>query len=295
MSAKAAEQQQAAQTGLTIVASDSVQAAVPSLDVHNLQVSTPNFTRLVQAIVNKYGRASATLSAKHYVAQRREAGLGGISVNPADPPGFDDVQSTVEWAVSPLYGPEPDEKTFQRRLDLGVGKLVQDTGRNTVINTANRDRKATGWERVPEPSESHSGTCAFCAMLTSRGATYKSRNAAAFHAHDGCNCHPEAVFGAYVPSDQVKAWKKVWADSTKGRTGKDARAAFRQAIEGRPVTGLTRGPNVAKTAEPEKLSPVHSAKLISQLEAANQRAAGNPKLAKMIAANTARISALRAA
>lgn len=290
------ERQLAAQTGLTIVAKESLDAATAQLDINDLQASTPQFTKLVQAVVAQYGRLSAALAATHYRSERRDAGVrGAYRPTLADAPGFQPVQSTVEWAITPLYSAEPDTAAFDRQLSLGVGKLVQDTGRVTVISNVHHDRQANGWARIPEPSESKSGTCAFCALLASRGATYRSKRQADFRAHDGCHCHPEPLFGYYRPSEQVKEWQDLYKSATSGRHGKDALAAFRQAIEGRPVTGLTKGPNKPAIPKLAQLPPEHAARLITQLEAANGRAAGNPLLAQMVAANAKRIKALRAA
>lgn len=291
----AASQQAAAQTGLTILAGDAARAAVPNLDINNIHATAPDFTRFIQYLISKYGAASATLAARYYRQARIDAGLGAISVNPADPASFEGVQSMVEWALSSLHDVEPDVAAFERRIELGIGKLVQDVGRATILDTVHQDRKARGWARIPEPAESHSGTCAFCAMLSARGATYKTERSADFKAHDGCNCHPEPVFNAYEPTAQIREWQALWSQSTKGMSGRNARAAFRQAIEGRPVTGLTRGSGVVKPKTVEKASPEVARRLISQLESANQRAEGNPRLDRMVAANTARIDALRAA
>ena len=62
-----------------------------------------------------------------------------------------------------------------------------------------------------------------------------------------CRCHAEPVFTAYEPSARMREAQATWAQATKGRYGADARAAFRQALEGRPVTGTT-GPLKKKTA-----------------------------------------------
>jgi hypothetical protein len=45
------------------------------------------------------------------------------------------------------------------------------------------------------------------------------------------------VFGRYEPPARVREAQKVWDEVTKGRSGHDARTAFRQAIEGRDVRG----------------------------------------------------------
>lgn len=143
------------------------------------------------------------------------------------------------------------------RLAAASERQVLDAGRNTIVDNAGRDRQAKGWARVPEP-----GACSFCLLLAIRGAVYTSQQTAGpnqrsarhktrageafldggdFKTHDHCRCTAVPVFTAYEPSAQLRQaqglYKKVVTD--QGRTGADARAAFRQAVEGREVTGST--------------------------------------------------------
>src|SRR6185312_13953545 len=105
------------------------------------------------------------------------------------------------------------------------------------------DREARGWARVP-----NADACSFCLMLALRSANgllYKSQRSASFLAHTkqpngsggDCRCTAEPVFGRYEPTARVREAQKVWDEATKGRSGHDARTAFRQAIEGRDVKG----------------------------------------------------------
>jgi hypothetical protein len=132
-----------------------------------------------------------------------------------------------------------------RQLDGAVQNLVLDQGRDTIIGAVRQDKYAKGWARVTSP-----GACSFCVMLALRAGTgflYTSKQSANFRAHtpnaDGsgglCQCHAEPVFTAYEPSARMREAQAMWESSTKGRSGNDARNAFRQASEGRPVTGMT--------------------------------------------------------
>lgn len=296
-----AEQSQAAQAGLAAVVARALLAAFPHLNLSDSR-SIALFTKLVEAVVAKYAAASATLSVRSYTAARKAADVpGAFTPIPADVPTADDVQAAVEWAVRSQIVPEPDLSALERDVTLSAQKLVQDTGRSTIIDNVQRDRQASAWYRQTEPARSKTGVCAFCAMLASRGAVYTEQTAD-FAAHPGCQCHAEPVFAGYKPSPQVQQWREAWDRVTKGRSGADARAAFRQHIEGRPVTGLTRGPNAPKKrgktraeTAPTFVRPDRqdAERMISMFEASNARAAGNPKLASMIAANNARIAELR--
>jgi hypothetical protein len=266
---------QAAQAGLAVALSGAVLALWPSLDLSDLRGSLPAFKAAVALEVRRHALAAATLATRQYRAQRVAAGVsGGYTPVPADPPPVEQVAEAVDWATQPLWNadvvehaaaggttdlaaPEapaapteapPGASTAiadaKARLAAATEQQVLDAGRETIVENAQRDRRAKGFARIPEP-----GACSFCALLATRGAVYKSDSFklanAQFHGlgvaktHDNCRCHMEPVFSSYEPSAQVREWqatyKRVVID--EGRTGDDALIAFRQAIEGRPVTG----------------------------------------------------------
>lgn len=238
-----AEQSQAAQAGLAILVAAAIAKLWPSLDLTNLRQSLPAFKAAVTLEVQRHAQASATLAAQQYRTDRQRAGVtGAYTPIPADPPTVRQVAQTVDWAVQPLWnanvlGQEPTEAIpsagsaiadAKARLAAAGEKLVLDTGRDTVVDNAQRDRKAKGWARIPEP-----GACSFCLMLATRGAVYRSEQSADFKTHDHCRCHVEPVFTAYEPPARVREAQALWASSTHGLSGNAARIAFRQAVEGR--------------------------------------------------------------
>jgi len=222
----------------------------PSLDLLHLRTSLPVFKAAVVHEVQRHARASAALAARQYRADRVRAGVGaGFTPVPADPPPLEQVAQAVDWATQPLWNsnvvaavtgqPEaeptealPSSSTAiadaKARLAASSERQVLDAGRNTIVDNAQRDRKAKGWARVPEP-----GACSFCLMLATRGAVYRSEQSADFKTHDHCRCHVEPVFTAYEPSARVREAQALWASSTRGKSGHAAQVAFRQAVEGR--------------------------------------------------------------
>jgi hypothetical protein len=82
-------------------------------------------------------------------------------------------------------------------------------------------------------------------MLASRGPVYQAMSFAASdprfeggegHArvHDSCNCSLEPVFkGDAGWPGQAREYEKLWASSTRGKSGQAAVNAFRRAYEGR--------------------------------------------------------------
>lgn len=231
---------QAAQAGLAIVVGLAIAKLWPSLDLLHLKTALPAFKAAVAQEVQRHAQASATMAARQYRQQRVAAGIGGAYTPiPADPPPLEQIAQAVDWAVQPLWSSdvlaEPATEAgstaiadAKARLAASSERLVLDAGRDTVIDNAQRDRKAKGWARIPEPE-----ACSFCLMLATRGAVYRSEATADFKSHDNCRCHVEPVFTAYEPSAAVRQAEALWASSTRGKSGNAARIAFRQAVEGR--------------------------------------------------------------
>jgi hypothetical protein len=234
---------QAAQAGLALLVAAAIAKLWPSLDLANLRTALPAFKAAVAVEVQRHAQASATLAARQYKLQRVAAGVGAAYTPiPADPPPVEQIAQVVDWAVQPLWnsavpgGPDAEAEQSapsaiadaKARLAASTERLVLDTGRDTVIDNAQRDRQAKGWARVPEP-----GACSFCLMLATRGAVYRSEATADFKSHDNCRCHVEPVFTAYEPPARVREAQALWASSTRGKSGHAARIAFRQAVEGR--------------------------------------------------------------
>lgn len=234
------------QAALVSLIPSLLRQAWPLLDLHNLQATMPKFTAMVRAIVARYGQASAAGALAYYKTERAAQNVPGRpSLKLAPSPADSVIEDAVSWATTDLYGPVTTETTTaaMARLDESVSQLVLDQGRATIIGAVKADKYAKGWARVTSP-----GACSFCVMLALRsgaGMLYKRQSSADFQAHDHCRCHAEAVFTAYEPSAHMRDMQALWESSTNGRSGADARNAFRQAMAGKPVTGTT-GAKVAK-------------------------------------------------
>lgn len=242
-----AEQHQVGQAALVSLIPALLRQAWPLLDLHNLQATLPAFTAAVRSIVQRYGQASAAAAMSYYQSERAAAAVPGRPVTKLAPTPADSViEDAVRWATTDLYGPVTDQSQTAalERLDGAVSNLVLGQGRDTIITSVRQDRYAKGWARVTSP-----GACSFCIMLALRsgaGFLYKSKQSADFSAHTPngrggglCQCHAEPVFTAYEPPAHMREMATLWKDSTTGRSGNDARNAFRQAVEGRPVLGTT--------------------------------------------------------
>lgn len=227
------------------------------LDPHDLKGTLPLLVEAVRAIVQQFGSASSAAALDYYAEQRDAAGVTARmpSLTLADAPSDQDVENAVRSATSGLYGTVTPEslQTAEAALEDAVSQLVLDQSRRTIIDAVDRDPEARGWVRITEP-----GACSFCIMLALRhgkGMLYPAKRAASFKAHrkrangagGECRCHAEPVFTEHEPSHRMRTMQALWDESTKGRRGKDAQVAFRQAVEGREVTGTTG----AKAAKPK--------------------------------------------
>lgn len=123
-----------------------------------------------------------------------------------------------------------------------ASRHVMDAGRRQLIANATADEMAVGFSRVTDGDP-----CAFCAMLASRGPTYITRATAfrttersdrgagqKYHDHCGCSVEPSFDRNANWPQ-QNREFSQLWAESTKGYSGKDALNAFRRALNARKL------------------------------------------------------------
>jgi len=222
--------------------------AWPLLDLHDLKGTLPDFIEAVKAVVAMYGQASSAAALDFYRQERLTAGVPGVPTLRIAPTQADEViEAAVRVAVTDLYGPAvpgAQERALQAVSDKVTG-LVLDQSRQTQIDAVLNDREAKGWVRI-----TRAGACSFCIMLALRGGVdllYTSKESANFRAHmpqpNGsggvCQCGVAPVFTKFEPSAAMREMQALWESSTKGRSGADARNAFRQAVEGRPITGTT--------------------------------------------------------
>lgn len=259
MATPPAESHQLEQEALAALIVPRLLRVWPLLDVSRLTETLPLFRDSVQAIVDYFGQAATSSALDFYRTRRLSAGVAGrVTLPPvtAVPEGF--VDELVVDSVSPLLLPGPDVTEAHDTLDAGAEHLVMEAGRRQLLSAASVDREAKGWARVP-----NADACSFCLMLALRP-HYKTKASASFRAHTRqpngsggeCKCSAEPVFGAYEPPARVREAQRLWTESTKGRSGHDARTAFRQAVEGRPVTGVkAKGAKPAKPSKPSAGKP----------------------------------------
>lgn len=100
-------------------------------------------------------------------------------------------------------------------------------GRKSLLTLLQDDAQALAWARVTDGDP-----CSFCALLSSRGPVYKSKQTADFQAHDACACTAEPVYSRQAPWPGRSAeFLRLYRASTQGMSGKDALNGFRRAYE----------------------------------------------------------------
>lgn len=135
-------------------------------------------------------------------------------------------------------------KTMRQALASGLvqasgatSRLVMAGGQDRVRAFVEADPLAKGWVRVTSGSP-----CAFCAMLASRGPTYRSERTARFQAHDHCSCAAAPFYGGQQPLLNLR-FRELWRQEGAPHSGAAALRAFRRAYDAdglAPVADLTR-------------------------------------------------------
>lgn len=212
----------------------------PLFDPLDLERSWPALRNALLMLIGSH-REAATNMAADYLRRFRE--LEGVTdelmavLDPTPDPVATAVSlqatgpATAQRALSSGLTAEAAAARALVTLSGSASRIILDGGRQTVLLTVESDRKALGWMRV-----THGKTCAFCAMLASRGPVYKSRRSAGgarsrpARFHDHCDCTVEPVYSTATrwPEASRRA-DELWASSTVGLGGQEARNAFRVA------------------------------------------------------------------
>lgn len=138
----------------------------------------------------------------------------------APPVPVERLAKTAEWALGATG------EDGLARLDGSLQRAVFDGARNTIV--LNVDRTGSRWAR-----HARADACAFCRLLATRGAAYKSSETAAKAYHDACRCIAVEIRDgqSYEPPDYVQAWDDEYAKARANAGRGDAKSilsAWRQ-------------------------------------------------------------------
>ena len=189
----------------------------PVFDSADITASWAKLEPVLVAMVQARFPMSARIAATYLPEFRRAEGIAG-SVLPAmpDTPLADLVVPNLRY-VGPMnafrltnLGRPASEVTRTTLVNI-EGELTRQVlagGRDTVVETVRRDRRARGFSRVTDGQP-----CSFCAMLAGRGPVY-SESGAGFEAHRKCGCTGEPVYFTDAPlSPSAQRWSSLYAEA----------------------------------------------------------------------------------
>ena len=173
------------------------------------------------AIVQKYGEASAALSAEMYDAVAIFEGTYLAPAEMAELATYGDVAKTVNGTL--LQSGNVEE------IASAAARWVKMAGADTTLNNAIRDGAEFAW--VPRGE-----TCAFCIALASRGWQRASRailkNGHAEHIHSNCDCqytvrhNRNVTIEGYNPDEYLSMYRSADGRSPRDKINSMRRAAY---------------------------------------------------------------------
>lgn len=214
-------------------------AAWKVLDGEDLDGSLTEWLRVAVPVVGHQRWQSARVGASYFAAFRAvEIGPGTFAaqlVGEVDPRRV----VTSLTLTGPVFVKSAMARGVKLERAMAIGASMSasagmrhalDGGRETIFTSVRADSAARGWARVTSGR-----ACAFCAMLASRGAVYKT-DTVKFRSHDHCTCTAEPVFGkeSILPPGAERL-RDLWDESTGGLSQGEAIDAFRRAYDAQLV------------------------------------------------------------
>lgn len=198
---------------------------------------------LVVDLVGVYGDEAAVEAADFY-DELREAAVTATAVafaaQIAPDLSTDEIQGALSWPLAPLFADVPDVDTAINRVAGKLGSLVGMMGQNTISLSAAVDPVGTRYAR-----HASANACAFCQLMATRGAKYRSKDSAEFVVgeidprrggqarsprgtqpegekyHDFCKCIAVPVFpgDTLEEAPYVADWRQAYEDAAKAAGG----------------------------------------------------------------------------
>lgn len=214
------------QRGVVDVATLSIADLVAfwgSLDVADAPAAAGAVRQFIPDLLDSYTPLAAELGATFYDESRDAAQAAGrFAASHGPGPLLERVDSLIGWGSAPLFQvrsggdlaealPAPDADLALSRLTGGTQRLVANAARETVVHNVERDPAQPRWAR-----HASANACAFCALLATRGAAYRSQDAAGGHYHNACHCVAVPSWGGdYEPAPYVREWDSAYRAARK--------------------------------------------------------------------------------
>jgi hypothetical protein len=174
--ASRADVQRFAQTNDDIrrLAIRDLQRSLSVVDTASPRALSAAAQEILPRLVETYGDVAAAAAADYYETLRARIEVSGrFTAVLAPAPDAESVRASARWAVGPAFDEQDTAKSIAR-LSQVVDRMSLQAGRETIARSVDFDPSNVRWARVPSGSK----TCAFCLMLASRGAEYRSRSTA---------------------------------------------------------------------------------------------------------------------
>lgn len=169
------EAYQSAIGGLSTVAFSRVKALLLALDDPNPIAFRDALLRTYPELMAPYLAGAAEVAAEWYTQLRAGSSLGGsFVVRLPDGVPSEQLEAGLRYALSPLFQPERFIGSDILTMLAGFSqRMIADAGRDTIVSSVRADSPRVFYMRVPQP-----GCCAFCGLMASRGAVYRSEESA---------------------------------------------------------------------------------------------------------------------
>lgn len=164
----------------------------------------------------------------------------------------------IQDAVEPYDTTTPDDTIEEQHQDDKKEKdspVVPDKQTTKPRDRAKDRTRPVAWARGLTGAEN----CAFCVMLASRGAVYKTAETASrswegtkYHRHCDCVAIPVFTSKDWPGKEQADAAYAFWLDSTRGYSQQGAINAFRRALYERQQAGQSLYPGFIPMRKPKK-------------------------------------------
>ncbi|NJI60952.1 hypothetical protein HCX50_16105 [Microbacterium oxydans] len=178
-----------AQRRLVTLAQNELTGYFATFDLTRPEAVRDALLEIVPLLVREYG-ALASIAAAEWYEQIRPG--SGFNARLAPPVAAEVVQGSTRALAGVLFTDDP--AAVLGGLAGAVQRHITYSGRTTIALNSMRDPLRPRFGRVPSGAR----TCAWCAMLASRGFTYATRVTAGEidHFHDDCDCQIVSLFDA---------------------------------------------------------------------------------------------------
>lgn len=188
--------------------------------------SSPDYLRIVSALVAQYQGGAISLARDYYGDMRDQAAVRSAFRVPT-------ISPAPEGAIRAYIGTATEELDilsvdYERQVAEFAKNLAISAGTDELFAAKDADPERVRWARVTRPQ-----ACSFCLMLASRGAVYRTEDTATFRPHKTCRCDVEMAWStsSYEPPAHVRAAQRLWSESTADFQGEKAKQnAFRRAL-----------------------------------------------------------------